>query len=355
MRITADQVEAALGLDPEDGPYLNLRKADAVHHSVGNLMLSLWEQAGAPLSPAATATLARQRARVARYDECESRIRAAGIDFRVVKGRTIGDLYPAGVLRAQTDLDLVVGSVDDLWTAALLLVDDLGFDSVDLTVVEGTERELYVALSAPAEDEYYDKPLSVELSTVLYYGDSDTVPLRRGVPADQVVANVLALSEERFQRPFHVRDVLDLGVLCDQLTPERRASLLAAVESYRLAPELVELVELARAHGIAATLDDELVDLRDAAEREAARRRTTAARGDEGLGLSFGILVPGSRLRSGWSVERSQMAGTDVLVTPLGTFVLTSNAVLSPETFDAVQAAVAQLVADELDAGGSAT
>lgn len=113
------RLHALLGTDPDDSHWTNLRRADSAHHSVSHFLLSLWESdSETVLSPAAKAVLSRQRMRTDIYREQERLLRAAGVRHQVLKGRTIGNLYPEGTFRSQTDLDVVVDSYDDLWAAA---------------------------------------------------------------------------------------------------------------------------------------------------------------------------------------------------------------------------------------------
>lgn len=343
--VTAELVERTLGLDPQDGLWRNFRRADAVHHNVAHLLLSLWATGDADLGPAGLATLARQRGRVERYRRCVDALRAEGIDPQVVKGWTIGDLYPPGALRAQTDLDLVLDSVPHVWRAAQVVRDELGDVDVDLTLVRGVRTELYVALSSPVQDPVYDKPLSVELSTVLHYGDAERVPMRPGSATDEATRNVLALCEERFQRPYHVRDSLDLGLVVEQMSDWAVRGLPAIADTYRLAPELLELLDLAIDLGAAERLSDERPRIERAAQAEQAAR---GERGSASLDLRYGLLLPDSRFARPEAVTLTPVtvAGAEVLLTPLGAFILTAAVHVDART----EAAVTDALTAEMDA-----
>lgn len=342
--VTVEHLERVLGLDPEDGLWRGFRHADAVHHNVAHLLLSLWADQGVDVGPAARATLARQRRRVERYRRCVDALRADGIEPRVVKGWTIGDLYPAGALRAQTDLDLVLESVPEVWRAAQVVRDELRDVDVDLTLVRGARTELYVALSTPADDPVYDKPLSVELSTVLHYGDSERVPLRPGSASDEATRNVLALCEERFQRPFHVRDCLDLALVAEQMTDWAVRGLPAAAVTYRLAPELLELLDLTVDLGAARNLLAERPRIERAARAEQDAR---AQGGSPPLDLRYGLLLADPRFsRAEGGATPETVAGAEVLRTPLGAFVLTSAVHVDART----EATVSEALKAQLDA-----
>ncbi|KOX14240.1 nucleotidyltransferase family protein [Nocardiopsis sp. NRRL B-16309] len=340
-----------LGTEPDDPYWTTLRRADGLHHSVGHLLLSLWESDhDVDLSPAAEAVLLRQRARTEVYREQERRLRAAGVRFRVVKGQSIGDLYPEGMFRSQTDMDVVVDSPDGLWAAAELVRSGGMDDEVHLTLINGDTTELYVALVREAEDPFYDKPLSVEVSTALHFGDLDSVPLRSGVSDDPVVANILAVCEERFQRRFHPRDAVDLDVLSRALGPGRLGTLVERAEALRLLPELRELTDLAASVGLASPLDD--LERPTPADVERERERRREARGEAAPELLFGVrLTTEPVTEASRSPQPLELEGHRVLLSPLGAFLLVTKHSVAQDQAEAALDAVRRRLRSAGDPG----
>ncbi|MFD8705152.1 hypothetical protein ACFV1W_21485 [Kitasatospora sp. NPDC059648] len=359
-------------LDVEDHwpPIVLLRNARAVRGHLPPLVLSVAELAGSAMGPGSRDELRRMRDRAALYERITAdldTVRGA----RVLKGPSLAARYPAGVLRPLGDLDVVVPDEAALWDAARLVVRDWPVDELDVSLLDdGGTRHLLVTLRWPAEDPMLDPEPKIEISTFAYPGEPGLVPMRATPPEDRLLADVLALAEERFQRPFTAKDRLDLAVvLASAEAPV--VALVAAAEHYHLAPELLELCESVRTvPSLRARVPDELTAaLAGPAARETDRRaaggapdapvegRDGPAEGTEGpawagtspevaAALAAGQPVHGLLLRRPeqpgpdlLSRTRTVGAGT-LLATPIGDFLLVTGELVDPEQYQAALAAL---------------
>ena len=90
-----------------------LAAARSAKHKLHITVLSARESAGQSLSPEQQAELAAYRHRLGQYRLAWSVVAGAAPRAQVVKGWTIGDHYPPGLLRSAGDLD--VGSCPQAW------------------------------------------------------------------------------------------------------------------------------------------------------------------------------------------------------------------------------------------------
>ncbi|MGW2376309.1 hypothetical protein [Kitasatospora sp. NPDC001683] len=352
-------------LDVEDHwpPIVLLRNARAVRGHLPPLVLSVAELAGSAMGPGSRDELRRMRDRAALYERITAdldTVRGA----RVLKGPSLAARYPAGVLRPLGDLDVVVPDEAALWDAARLVLRDWPVDELDVSLLDdGGTRHLLVTLRWPAEDPMLDPEPKIEISTFAYPGEPGLVPMRATPPEDRLLADVLALAEERFQRPFTAKDRLDLAVvLASAEAPV--AALVAAAEHYHLAPELLELCESVRTvPSLRTGVPDELTAaLAGPAARETDRRAAAGApdapaEGTDGpawagtspevaAALAAGQPVHGLLLRRPeqpgpdlLSRTRTVGAGT-LLATPIGDFLLVTGELVDPEQYQAALAAL---------------
>jgi hypothetical protein len=192
--------------------------------------------------------------------------------------------------------------------------------------------DLVVAMKWPADEPELDKPMGADISTCAFSGNMVTVPVRPEPPDDTDICSLFAVAEERFQRRFSRKDMLDLVVLADVLDRRFGAELPAVVadtaHELKLAPELAKLLR--------RTL--EWVDLPDVwaqvgsalapvAAAEKARRRA----GPSGIPrLRFGFPlddVPSPTL----AVRLREFDGTDLITTPIGTCLLVDSPTIPAE------------------------
>ncbi len=259
-----------------------LAAARSAKHKLHVTVLSARESAGQSLAPEQKAELAAYRHRLEQYRAAWSIVSDAAPRSYVVKGWTIGDHYPPGMLRASGDLD-VVCRPDELWPAAQALI-DRGFELEALTIFPAGARpspvasdwcHVLLAVTRPGDTDLIEDPYDVELRTA----DVATklgVPAKRLTPLPPAAANVVAIAAERWERPFRTRDVYDLAILADQLDPAGLEALGAALTATMLWPQLRELSWLLRRSGLAEPPN--LPGSRSAAWRSrAARWRRSAA------------------------------------------------------------------------------
>lgn len=321
-----------LGLNPrESTPYQAFRAGDAVHQSVGVLYLSCVEARGFPiLSPAARALLERQRHRLEALDGYSRMALNAAPSCQVVKGATIRPLYEDPLCRSQTDVDLAFAEAAELWRAAARIQATDDFEDPHLTLVEGDPTHAYIAFERSAPDVFFDKPLLVELSHTPFFGDRKVVPLRRTLPTNPYETSLLAICEERFQREFHLRDLIDATLLLRVLENSRPGwnnDQYDLVERFSLAPELHELWSLAADAGLTAAPKAWL----DSARRAEASRREQQATITPGSDL-YGLLVHDEPQRDCETPQLLKRPGEkSLLLTTVGTFLLTPNGEVSEE------------------------
>ena len=245
-----------LAADADDEALLTA--ARSAQHKLHITVLSARESAGHPLTIAQQAELAAYRDRQQVYRAAWSIVSAAAPHAQVVKGWTIGDHYPPGLLRSAGDLD-VVCPLGELWQAALALLDE-GWEVAAFTLFPaGPGSELDVSgwchvlmeLMRPADCDQIDEPYGVELRTA-DVATSIRVPAWRpdGPPLPATAANVLALSAERWERQFRTRDIYDLAILTHLLDRAAIESLNTALAQTMLWPAYRELSRLLLRSGL---------------------------------------------------------------------------------------------------------
>ncbi|MDJ0381791.1 nucleotidyltransferase family protein [Streptomyces sp. G-G2] len=341
-----------LDVSEDFGPGYLLFAARKQHYTLPYLVLSALAREGAPMSEAARGELARAQRRAAHYEAVLERV-AAEVPVRPVKGPLLARAYPPDLLRPQGDLDLVTVGEPDLWRAVRLLMADRP-RHVGVSVLGAPERHVVVTLSGPAEDPLLDPELRVEVATAALVGDQGAVPIRAVMPADVLTSNLLALAEERFQRPFHPRDAIDLhqlGRSADLSAGLSPPELVAAASLYHLAPELAELLAYAQEKAPLGALAPLVGDaLAAAADAERARRAAVPADAPLAPGaeaaLAAGVPLYGMPLRrteeqlaarAGWERARVHRFGGDeaLLLTPVGDYLLVTGELVGQEQYDA--------------------
>jgi hypothetical protein len=314
-------VETLLGVPPD---YPSWRVADmAARARILPTWLSSMVAMGRPISPQAADHLARVQRRVAALHQVGDEL-AAAYDVDVIKGARIAARMPAGLLRNSGDTDVVARNEVALWRCVLDLRERFGAVPQGVNVLRTTESmHLVVAMKWPAEEPELDKPMGADISTCAFSGDMTTVPVRAEPPSDTDICSLFAVAEERFQRRFSRKDMLDMVVLADVLDERFGDTLPALVvhtaRELNLAPELAKLLhktlDWVDLPAVWARIGTELAP---AVANEKARRRTDA--GDIPK-LWFGFPlddVPSPTL----TVRVREFAGTELITTPIGTCLL---------------------------------
>ncbi|NUP53371.1 MAG: hypothetical protein HOW97_39525 [Catenulispora sp.] len=243
--VELDVVESLLGVPPGFPPW---RIADAANRArILPTWLSSLVARGTPLTPAAAEYLDRVRVRVDTLHSVGRELRAAH-GVRVIKGEQIAARYPDGLLRNSGDTDIVAPDQGAVWRCVLDLRARYGAVAQSISLLRTDEAtHIVVAMKWPAPEPFLDKPMGADVATCAFCGDLDgTVPIRAVPPPDDDLCSLFAVAEERFQRRFSRKDMLDLAVLAEVLTERFGAELsevvLDASGRLCLAPELRRLI-----------------------------------------------------------------------------------------------------------------
>ncbi|MFF3174751.1 hypothetical protein ACFVQ0_19270 [Streptomyces sp. NPDC057900] len=340
-----------LEVDEEEPAAALVRRARGIAPVLVPLALSLAVREGAEPGPGTAEELRRARERAETYEEILRAATESEPAVRPVKGPSLRRWYPGGIVRTMNDLDLTVPDEPALWRVVATVLSRQPVTGVGVSLLEDTGpaaaggRQLLAAPYWEPADPLLDPEMRVEIATFGYAGDMAAVPVRPELPADQVLADLLALAEERFQRPFNAKDMLDAGLLLHPARMPDPELLAATADRWRLAPELAELLELARTRGgLLGHLPQPLTEaLRELSGRELARRaapgRAPAAR------LRYGMPLGPVRAPSadaGRARVHECAAGT-LLLTPVGDYLLVDCGLVDPEQFESARAEAAAL------------
>lgn len=298
-----------------------------------SLPLSILREEGMDLPPAAAEELARTERRHDLYKNVLEAL--AEFPLQVVKGPVLAELYPQGVIRHAGDLDLELPE-DDIWQAAVCICRTVPVNAVHVSYF-GMPRQLVVNLVWEAEDSLLDPMFSIDLTTVVLAGNQVDVGPRvtRGT-FDSIDITLLALAEERFQRPFRATDILDMHVLLI-LYSERIERWARLASEFSLAPELDELTLLAtkvKSHSGLAQLRGLLQnsvrvesERRQAAKISGRRSRalTSVDRHLDSGGSWYGFSLTGLTLDDNQSVAMTDHHFGPLLWSPVGTYLLVTS------------------------------
>lgn len=339
----------------EDAPlWMIVDAARKKKSSLPPLILSMVEREGETLGSGSCDELRRTRNRHDTYVAVASTV-TSNVPARIMKGPSIANCYPTGLVRPVGDLDLVVPDEETLWQAVDLVIGQHHSAEMYVTLFGHPDRHILVTLEWPADDPFMDPDLTVEICTAAFPGDHGAVGIRPGLPHNQSLANLVALGEERFQRTFGVTDVLDVLVLGGTNLPAVN-EIVATVDAYQLAPEIDELLGLAHEYiGATSILGDVATRLDDAVGPEQARRRQWVAQTVEpGMDRLEAALATGKSV-GGLLLRRTDpepamrrctthnfMTGT-ILRTPVGDYLLSSEPVVTRAQYDAALAYLSQL------------
>jgi hypothetical protein len=332
-------------LDEDDGPRAMLAAARAAHHTMPQLVLSLLEHQGYALGTGARDELRRARAMRSDYAGLLRTVEEH-VPVRVVKGPTLAKRFPVELVRPIGDLDLVVDGEVAFWTAVRVIAAQRDVQYVDFSTYGQPDIHFVASMAWAGADGLLDRDPRVDLSTAAFPGDFHAVPVRPQLPADPWLAELLGVAEERFQRPFRQKDVLDVLVLGRDVPPVDEV--VDGTVRLRLAPEVVELLEYARSCAEIDYARGLVERLRPAAERElaarAARGPAPESRVDADARLALGQPTHGMMLR------RTEGGARDVLrwhrydggllaLTPVADYLMVAGDV-SRETYESAMRAL---------------
>lgn len=316
----------------EDEPVHELVYAARKHsRSLPPLILSLLERDGRALGTGSRDELARARNRAATYGAVSAAIQQA-TSARVVKGPSIARNYPGGLFRPVGDLDIVVADEGELWTSVRVISELYPVEHIDVSIFGHHDEHFVVAASWPADDSVLDSDCKVDLSTVAFTGDLETVAPRLELPVSPFLADLFSLAEERFRRTFGPKDVIDVVVLSTVNVPPLD-SIVATAAHLSLAPELKELLETASEYASLGPLQAVIPALAEPARAEAERRQKPTA---SGFTLQFGLLLQSVPWRAG--MRRSHMHSSPsgkILRAPGGDYLMVTQDLVTRSQFDA--------------------
>jgi|GEM_PF-3684335 len=328
--VDLDTVDRLLGVPPDCPPW---RVADmASRAGILATWLSGAQARGLPVGEPARAYLDRARRRVATLHQLGADL-AGTHGLTVLKGPRIARYLPAPLLRQSGDVDLVAPDEQSLWRCVLDLAGRFGAVPQGVSVLDGPGGvHLGVAMKWPAEEPYLDKPMGADITTCAFSGDLRGVPVRVAPPAQDDLCGLFAVAEERFQRRYRVKDLLDLLVLADAL--ERRlgdglaAAVCAAAVDLALAPELRQLVARTDAWVPVSARWRAVLDALGPLARQEKRLRRPDRPGMYRLRFGYPLdEVAGT----GLAVRIHPRAGGDVATTPVGTCLLVPRRVLAED------------------------
>jgi hypothetical protein len=338
-----------LAVHETEPPRRLVRKARIPSSNFAQLVLSVLERDGFPLGTGSRDELRRARLRSATYGVA-LRLLQVVARARVLKGPSLARLYPPELVRPVGDLDLILPDEESLWRCVRVLTEAFPVTHVDVSLVEGPHRHVFASVQWPSDDPALDAELTVELYTAAYPGDSGAVEIRAQPPDMQLLADLVAVAEERFQRPFQPKDAIDVIAMSWQAELADR-ELVATIDDYRVAPEVVELLEYASSYHPLGSLSDLAAGLRSSAERERERRASHSgletAELDVGARLRNGQLVYGLMLsRTAWRsdirvAEVAHFGSGYLLHTPVGEYLLVASEEVGSTLYDAAMAALA--------------
>jgi hypothetical protein len=254
--------------------------------------------------------------------------------LRLIKGARIAAFMPGGLLRQSRDVDLVAPDEESLWRCALDL--RRRYDAVPQSVsLMESEAGIHVGLTLkwPAEEPYLDKPMGADITTCAFAGNFAGVPVRAQAPLDDDLCGLFAVAEERFQRAYRIKDMLDLLVLAPALE-ERLGDRLGDVVCdhavrLALAPELRQLIRKADARvAVSPRWQDIIEKLTPLAAQEKALRQPGRP-GEYRLLYGFPLDY---RRSTELTMVVHRRPGGHVATTPLGTCLLVDRPVLTAES-----------------------
>lgn len=338
--VELDVVESLLGLPPDLPAW---RIADAANRArVLPTWLSSMVARGKPLSPGAVEYLDRVRVRVESLHAVGRELRAAH-GVTVIKGEQIAARFPDGLLRNSGDADIVAQDQGSVWRCVRDLRERYDAVAQSISILRTDDAtHVVVAMKWPAPEPFLDKPMGADIATCAFCGKLDgSVPIRPVPPDDEDLCSLFAVAEERFQRRFSRKDMLDLVVLAEALSERFGAGaalaelVLDTAERLCLAPELRRLILKT---GGWVNLPDGWMDIADrlgpVAEQEKAARKSGDRKPAEWL-YGFPLdAVPSPEPEL--TVHRFALG--EIARTPIGNCLLLSEPEMSEELYEAAMA-----------------
>ncbi|MBV2364589.1 hypothetical protein ACFPZ0_01075 [Streptomonospora nanhaiensis] len=356
MSESAPQIDLELFrlcLDAEEDDLADLMAAArATAPNLPHLLLSILHRDGHPLGSGARDELRRARHRAEDYRGLH-RILAAEVGCRVLKGPALGRLYPDGLLRPVGDLELAVADEPALWRAVRRVRRERPVQRIDVCLMGADHRHVSAVLHWPSLDPLLDGPNLVEIRTAALPGNFRTVVPRTRLPEHPWTAGLLAVAEERFQRPFGPRDAMDMFALAGADCAPGPEAVAEQMAGLHMEPEVVELLHYAGSRADLGPLEELRYLIAVAADREVQRREEAEAHGsalsaawEDGDGRcpsnrAGGLPIHGLPLRpvetgrEDWQrVRLREFDEGTLLLTPVGDYLLAGRPLVSSAQYD---------------------
>jgi hypothetical protein len=197
---------------------------------------------GAELAPSWRAEIEECRQRGRALAGIEEQVRQLAANARTVKGSAVSARYPAGLVRFQSDIDVVLDSTAEVLALGRKL-ETLGWQPMSLTAFSaGGQRQLLLNLWHAGADS--GRPFHLDIASAELVGDLLGVPARGATSTNEDVRALVAAVAGRLQRPFHLRDVLDAALLLAALDAPARQEVSELLGQLGLRPEAAELQRL---------------------------------------------------------------------------------------------------------------
>lgn len=294
--------------------------------------LSEVEAAGGTLDSASAAYLSRIRRRVATLHALGHQL-AATHDVTLLKGPVIARHLPPGTLRQSGDVDLVAADEATLWRVVRDVRRQCGAVVRGLSVLRaGSDRQLGVWLKWPAEEPLLDKPMGADVTTCTFAGDLKRVPVRTARIPDADLLSLFAVAEERFQRKFRIKDLVDLAVLAPVLACRYGTDLPELVGDWAarlcLAPELLQLSErVLEWQDLPTEWLTTMRHLEPLSTQEVSARRTPRVIHTAHYGLPLDDIAADS-------LTIHETPAGELATTPAGTFLLVASSTTDQDTYE---------------------
>jgi len=254
--LTADKVLDALALCAGRSATRPDEMVELVRRAEPGLAVTLfsaWEASGADLNRALRGEVEAVRHRMEFYRSVIGQLRAKVPDLTLIKGLEVADLYPAGLVRNMTDIDVIASSESTQWDIVdILLQQGWAIDTGSAVSIDGDLR-IMISMILPHKDRY-QPAYSAEIGTAYTLGNLAGIPPVLSLPPPwqvPAIKNMLMLLNERYEQPFRARDLIDSALLHEQLGDADVDTLHQAVTELCLAVEYSELIGLVRAAGLA--------------------------------------------------------------------------------------------------------
>lgn len=269
--IEFEQVLRCLQATPETPIRDLVRQARVYPNKFAPTLMSAWRLSGRSLGEAASSELALHSKRIESYSETLADLERIS-RIRCLKGPAVWGRYPAGLVRQTSDLDCVTDEEEDLWRAAVHLVDrGWHVEGIALKNWKGKTRFLVVLERESPEPVSIDSE-RIELSGLAAWGDlfgvAPITPDGLSEGSDLVVS-LLMVVVEGTGRDFGARDVLDAALLLRGMNDFERGCLLDQITRHGVVPEWSRLG--------ARVSETELVSERDIPRLRSGSRTTARA------------------------------------------------------------------------------